>query len=220
VAVVDHHVAEDDLNARLFKNTSAEATGRLVCEAAEHLNVTLDAKASMAVYAAIATDTGWFRFGSTSATTYQWAAYLVEHGAVPASIYGALYEQETLGRMRLRGRVLARIETERDGRLAHTYISKDDFETTGAVPSDTEDLVNHLLAIQGTKVAVIFVEQEGGGFKLSFRSRCGVNCSEVASHFNGGGHKAAAGAFVAGELENVVKPVLDAVRSAMEACGE
>jgi phosphoesterase RecJ-like protein len=220
VAIVDHHVAEDDLNARLFKNTSAEATGRLVCEAAEHLNVTLDAKASMAVYAAIATDTGWFRFGSTSATTYQWAAYLVEHGAVPASIYGALYEQETLGRMRLRGRVLARIETERDGRLAHTYISKDDFETTGAVPSDTEDLVNHLLAIQGTKVAVIFVEQEGGGFKLSFRSRCGVNCSEVASHFNGGGHKAAAGAFVAGELENVVKPVLDAVRSAMEACGE
>jgi phosphoesterase RecJ-like protein len=220
VAIVDHHVAEDDLNARLFKNTSAEATGRLVCEAAEHLNVTLDAKASMAVYAAIATDTGWFRFGSTSATTYQWAAYLVEHGAVPASIYGALYEQETLGRMRLRGRVLARIETERDGRLAHTFISKDDFETTGAVPSDTEDLVNHLLAIQGTKVAVIFVEQEGGGFKLSFRSRCGVNCSEVASHFNGGGHKAAAGAFVAGELENVVKPVLDAVRSAMEACGE
>jgi phosphoesterase RecJ-like protein len=220
VAIVDHHVAEDDLNARLFKNTSAEATGRLVCEAAEHLNVTLDAKASMAVYAAIATDTGWFRFGSTSATTYQWAAYLVEHGAVPASIYGALYEQETLGRMRLRGRVLARIETERDGRLAHTYISKDDFETTGAVPSDTEDLVNHLLAIQGTKVAVIFVDQEGGGFKLSFRSRCGVNCSEVASYFNGGGHKAAAGAFVAGELENVVKPVLDAVRSAMEACGE
>ena len=220
VVIVDHHVAEDDLNAKLFKNTTAEATGRLICEAAEQLNVTLDAKASTAVFAAIATDTGWFRFGSTSPTTYQWAASLVEQGAEPAAIYGALYEQETLGRMRLRGRVLARIETEREGRLAHTYISKEDFETTGAVPSDTEDLVNLLLAIRGTKVAVIFVEQATGGFKLSFRSRCGVNCSEVAGHFNGGGHKAAAGAFVAGELAAVVTPVLETVRAAMESCGE
>ena len=220
VMIVDHHVGEDDLNALLFKNTKAEATGRLVCEAAEHLGVELHEKAAMAVFAAIATDTGWFRFGSTSPTTYRWAAQLVEQGALPASIYGELFEQETLGRMRLRGRVLGRIETERDGRLAHTHISNDDFESTGAVPSDTEDLVNLLLAICGTKVAVIFVEQSTGGFKLSFRSRCGVNCSEVAGEFNGGGHKAAAGAFVQGTLDEVVAPVLETVRDAMESCGE
>jgi phosphoesterase RecJ-like protein len=162
--VLDHHMSADDLGAEEFKNTEAEATGRLVVEAAEALGVALTAEMAMPLFAALATDTGWFRFASASAGTYRVAAKLIDAGANPAAIYNALYEQDTLGRMKLRGLVLSRIETELDGRLAHTHVLKEDFTATHALPSDTEDVVNSALAIRGVQVAVIFVEQQSGGF--------------------------------------------------------
>lgn len=213
--IVDHHVSEDDIGAELFKNTSAEATGRLVVEAAEALAVKLTREMATPLFAAIATDTGWFRFASASSGTYRIAEKLIDAGADPASIYNALYEQDTLARMKLRGIVLSRIESELDGRLAYTYVLKEDFTHTNALPSDTEDLVNSALGIGGTEVAVIFVEQQSGGFKISFRSRSSVNCSKLAEKYGGGGHKAAAGAFVQGSLDEVLPVVLDAVRAAM-----
>jgi bifunctional oligoribonuclease and PAP phosphatase NrnA len=214
--VVDHHVSADDLAAEQFKDTSAEATGRLVIEAADTLGVKLTPAMATPLFAAVATDTGWFRFASTSAGTYRCAARLMEAGASPAAIYNALYEQDTLARMRLRGLILSRIEAELDGRLAHTYVLKDDFTATGSLPSDTEDVINFALAIGGTQFAVIFVEQKGGGFKISFRSRSAVDCSKLAEKWGGGGHKAAAGAFLKGSLAEVQAIVLDAVRAAMQ----
>ena len=213
--VVDHHVSEDDLGTEPFKNTTAEATGRLVVEAAEELGVELTPEMAMPIYAALATDTGWFRFGSVSSGTYQIAAKLLEAGASPPDIYRDLYEQDTLGRVKLRGRILAKTETELDGKLAHTYVLKEDFEQTGALPADTEDAINMTLAIAGVQFAVIFVEQATGGFKLSFRSRCELQCNKIAEQFNGGGHKAAAGAFIAGTLAEAQPKVLDVVRDAM-----
>ena len=215
--IFDHHVGEDDIDAELFKNTTAEAAGRMVVEAAEHLGVELTPEIAMPLYAAIATHTGWFRFPSVSAVTYETAAKLVRAGASPAKIYGELYERESVGRVRLRGIVLARIEAELDGRMAHTFIKPEDYEATGALPSDTEDLINLALEIDGTKFAVILVGQVGGGYKISFRSRCGVECNEVAKEFGGGGHKAAAGAFIDESFDVVQEKVLAHVRKCLEA---
>ena len=213
--ILDHHVSSDDLGAVEFKDSSAEATGRLVIDAAEALNVPLTKKMATPLFSAIATDTGWFRFPSTTDGTYEAVAKLVRAGARPAEIYSELYERDTMGRIKLRGLSLSRIESELDGALAHTYVLKEDFERTGALPSDTEDLVNQALAIAGTQMALIFIGQLKGGFKVSFRSRCKVDCSEMSSRFGGGGHRAAAGAFVKGEFPEVRKLVLDAVREAM-----
>jgi phosphoesterase RecJ-like protein len=213
--VFDHHLKGDDIGALEFKNTRAEATGRLVAEAAEQLGVPLTPAIAASLFAAMATDTGWFRFSSTTADTYFWASRLVEAGADPAAIYAELYENDTLGRTRLRGRILERFETELDGRLAHTFVRASDFAETGALPSDTEDVINAGLAIAGTEVAVILVEQLEGGFKISFRSRCDLDCSDVAAQFGGGGHKAAAGAFLDGEFATVQTTILNAVRQAM-----
>lgn len=215
-AILDHHVGEDDMGAELFKNSTAEATGRLVVEAAHHLGVKLTPEMARPLFAAIATDTGWFRFGSTSDLTMRYAGDLIEAGAVPSEIYAALYEQDTLARLQLRGRILARTKTDLGGRLAYTAALRQDFEETGALPSDTEDVINLTLGIAGTEVAVILVEQPTGGFKLSFRSRTPkVNCNELASLFGGGGHKAAAGAFSNAPFEQAQVQVLDAVRKAM-----
>ena len=215
-AVLDHHVGEDALDAELFKNTQAEATGRLVVEAAEQLGVSLTPQIATPLLAAIATDTGWFRFGSTTGYTLRTAAKLIDAGASPSSIYGDLYEQDTLARLKLRGRILARTETELDGRLAYTAVLKEDFAATGALPSDTEDVINLTLGVAGTQAAVILVEQASGGFKISFRSRTPhVDCNEIAKTFGGGGHKAAAGAFLNEPLATAQAKVLDAVRARM-----
>jgi phosphoesterase RecJ-like protein len=213
--LLDHHVGEDDLNAELFKDTSAEATGRLVADAAEHLGVKLTPEMAIPLFAAVATDTGWFRFASAGPGTYRTAAKLIDAGASPAAIYRDLYEQDTLGRVKLRGRILERVETDLNARLAYTYVLKRDFAETGALPSDTEDVINTTLAIAGVEAAVIMIEQMNGGFKMSFRSRCEMDCNVLARQFGGGGHKAAAGAFIDAPFEEVRRRVLDAVRAAM-----
>jgi bifunctional oligoribonuclease and PAP phosphatase NrnA len=171
-----------------------------------------------ALYAAIATDTGWFRFSSTTPETYRVVADLVQAGAVPSEIYADLYERDTIGRVRLRGRILSRTADEMDGQLVYTHVLKEDFSETGANPSDTEDAINLTLAIAGTKFAVIFVEQLTGGFKLSFRSRCHMDCNALARQFGGGGHKAAAGAFLEGSLAEVQERVLPIIRQALSNC--
>lgn len=213
--VLDHHVSADDLGAEEFKNTQAEATGRLVQEAAGHLGVKLTPEIAMPLFAAIATDTGWFRFASTTGDTFRYGGHLVDAGAKPPAIYNALYEQDTLARLQLIGRILARATTDLDGRLIYTAVFREDFTATKALASDTEDIINMTLGVAGTQVAVIMVEQPGGMFKISFRSRSAVDCSKLAEGFGGGGHKAAAGATVAGPFEPAQAKVLDAVRAVM-----
>jgi phosphoesterase RecJ-like protein len=214
--VLDHHVSGDDLGAELFKDTEAEATGRLVIEAADHLGAKVTPEIALAAFVALATDTGWFRFASTSGATLRLAARLVDAGVAPDRLFRQLYENDTLARMRLIGSTMGRVKTELNGRLIYTYIEQADFKAAGAHPADSEDMINMTLSVGGTEVAVIFVEQPAGGFKISFRSRCELDCSLLAEQFGGGGHKKAAGAFIDEPLHAAREKVLDAVRSAMQ----
>ena len=213
--VLDHHVSSDDLGAEAFKDTKAEATGRLVTDAARQLGVALTPEIATPLFAALATDTGWFRFGSTTGGTFRCGGDLLDAGALPSTIYKQLYEQDTLARLHLIGRVLTRAQTELNGRLIYTSVAQDDFSSTNALPSDTEDVINMTLQVGGTEVALIFVELAKGGVKVSFRSRSTVECNRLAELFGGGGHKAAAGATLNEPLATVQKKVLDAVRAAM-----
>lgn len=214
--VLDHHVGEDDLNATMYKDYQAEATGTLVVQAADALGVPLVRQMAGPLFAAIATDTGWFRFSSVSAETYRVIARLIDAGVVPAEVYGDLYERDTLAKLKLRGLILSRTQSELEGALMHTYVERPDFESLGAQPSDTEDSINMTLAVENTKAAIIFVGQKHGGFKMSFRSRCDLDCNEIARQFGGGGHKAAAGAFQEGTLDDVRGRVLPVVIEALQ----
>jgi bifunctional oligoribonuclease and PAP phosphatase NrnA len=214
--VLDHHVSSDDLGAEMFKDTGAEATGRLVLQAADQLGVSLTPQIATPLFAAIATDTGWFRFGSTTGDTMRFAGRLLDAGAKPGEIYQALYEQDTLARLRLIGIALERAQMELEGRVIHTAILQADFRATGAVPSDTEDIVNMMLQVAGAEVALMMVELATGGVKISFRSRNQVDCSMLAEKFGGGGHKAAAGATIFQPMPVARAQVLDAVRAAMK----
>jgi phosphoesterase RecJ-like protein len=217
--VLDHHESSDDLGAELFKDTAAEATGKLVAEAAGQLGVPITPQIARPLFAALATDTGWFRFASATAETFRVAAKLVDAGAAPSELYHSLYENNTLARTKLIGRILSRTEAELDGKLLHTAALVEDFQATGALPSDTEDVINLTLQVGTALVAMIMVEQQSGGFKISFRSRSAVDCSKLAEQFGGGGHKAAAGAFITGPLDEARAKLLEAIRGAMRQAG-
>ena len=210
--VVDHHVSQDDLGAETYKNVESEAAGCLVLEAADALGVQLTAEMAIPLFAAVATDTGWFRFASTTANTYRTVARLVEAGAAPQAIYTALYENDSLARVRLRGHVLAGAQTELDGRLAYAAARQSDFATCRAELSDTEDVINEILAVVGTEVALLFVELPEQRVKVSFRSRGEIDVRAVAAQFGGGGHRVAAGATLSSDFESAHARVLQAVR--------
>lgn len=215
--VIDHHVSADDLGAIELKDPAREATGSLICELAEALGLKPTPDAATALFAAIATDTGWYRFASTTGDTLRVAGWLVDCGAQPCAIFRELYEQASLARIRLAGRVLGKVALDCDGQLAYTSVPWSDFEELGALSSDTEDLVNEGLKIAGTKAAFIAIEQQNRQVKVSFRSRTEVDVAKVAEQFGGGGHKQAAGATLPGPLAQAIQQALAAMRSALES---
>jgi phosphoesterase RecJ-like protein len=212
--VLDHHLKGDDIGAKDYVDSTAEATGALVVQAARTLGVPLSKEIAVPAFAALTTDTGWFRFSSVTPQTFRIAAELAEAGAEPAALYRELYEQESLGRIRLIGRILAKTESSLNGFVMCTWVMLDDLKQTGALPSDTEDVVNMLLQVNGSKIALLFSELKDNCFKVSFRSRCAVDCSRVAALFGGGGHKQAAGATLKMPFEAAKQAVLEAVHAA------
>ena len=215
--LIDHHVSGDDLGAEEFKDTMAEATGRLVLELSEALGVSLTPEIALPLFTAIATDTGWFRFSSVTEQTFLALAKLVAVGVSPPQVFSQLFEQHTLPRILLRGRILERIRSECDGRLMWTYVNRADFDEFGANSTDTEDTINTLLTVAGSEVAVLLVELEETKTKVSLRSRTDLDVSKVAEEFGGGGHRAAAGITIESPLEEAKQAVLDSLRTAMNS---
>jgi bifunctional oligoribonuclease and PAP phosphatase NrnA len=215
--VVDHHVSQDDLGAIYLKDTSAEATGTLVVRAAHALGVSITPEMSTGLLTAIAMDTGWFRHPNTKPSTLLTAAELIASGAQIEEIYRLLFERNTLGRLKMLGETLASLQSDLEGRIVYATVTRDYFERTGAIPQDTEDLVDYTVSVDGVEVGLLFIEQVRGGIKLSARSRKGLDCARLLAQFGGGGHKAAAGATLPDPLSEQLPRILKAVREALGA---
>lgn len=213
--VIDHHPTQDDLKALRLVDVTAEATGRLAFEAIQALGGQLTASTANALFSALAMDTGWFRHSNTTAATFALAAELVQAGAQPDRLYDLLFEQNTLGRLKLLSLVLQRLRTDCDGRVAVTEIHRGDYAATGAVPLDSEDLVNFTRSLSGVEVGLLFLEQPRGGVKVSLRSRGRVDVGRLAEQLGGGGHRLASGATLETTLEEAQQRVLDMVRVAL-----
>jgi phosphoesterase RecJ-like protein len=217
--VIDHHQTQDDLGALLFVDTTAEATGRLIFEAITALGVPLPEEAANALFVALAMDTGWFRHSNATAATFALAEQLVGAGARLTPLYERLFEDNSLPRLKLLGLVLDRLQVTYEGQVAYTEIRRTDYEATGALPQDTEDLVNYTRSLAGVEVGLLFMEQPRGGVKVSFRARSRVDVARLAEQFGGGGHRLASGAVLEVPLEEARARVLEAVKAALDtAC--
>jgi phosphoesterase RecJ-like protein len=214
--VIDHHLTQDDLGGTRLVDTAAEATGRLVYEAIQALGLPLTPAVAHYLFIALATDTGWFRHNNTTPATLLLASELMTAGARPTDAYNALYEQNSLGRLRLIGIILGRLETAAGGRIAWTEIRRDDYAATGAIPQDTEELINYPRSLAGVEIGLMFMEQPRGGIKVSFRSRAGIDVARVAEQFGGGGHRQASGAVLDTTLDEARRRILAAATAALD----
>ena len=214
--VIDHHVSSDDLGATEYKDTQAAAAGVLVAELYRAANVTPMPEVATALYCAIATDTGWFRFPSVDGRTMRVGADLIEFGATPNKIHKRLYERSSMARLKLQARMLERVATEYDGRLAYSYILRQDIEDVGAHPAESEGFVNQCLSVEGVDAAFLIVEQIDGRMKTSLRGRPPVNVAEVAEPHGGGGHKLAAGVMLDKTLEDAIAALVAGIGEAFQ----
>lgn len=217
-AVIDHHRTQDDLGGPRFVDVTAEATGRLTYELIRALGAPISARVAHNLFMALALDTGWFRHPNTTSATFDLAAELVRLGANPTPLYEQLFECAPIARLKLAGVAIDRLQVLSNGRVAFTEVYLKDYAATGAVPGDTEELINYPRSIDGVEVALLFIEQPEGGTKVSFRARV-TDVSRLAERFGGGGHKLAAGARIAGELPVVRDQVLAAVEEVLAGSG-
>ncbi|HOF17907.1 MAG TPA: DHHA1 domain-containing protein [Phycisphaerae bacterium] len=200
--VLDHHATRDDLGAARWIDTSAAATGVMVWELLGELSWPVDRPCAEALAAAILTDTGWLRFSSTDPRALRAVAGLVERGARPDALYRRLYQNDRPERLRLLTRMLDSLEWHCGGRLAVLTIRDADFEETGALPEETENLVNEPFRV-GSVQAVVLLSEMPDCVRASLRSRDRVDVAAVAQAFGGGGHARAAGLRAQTDLETL-----------------
>lgn len=216
VACIDHHASNGSLPAgpRLV-DPLACATGELVYDLATVVGWELPPAAARALYVAILTDTGGFRFSNTSPRTHEIAARLMAHGVEPEDIYARVYANAPEGRIRLLTEVLETLVVETPPGLAWITVPPGALERNGVTAEDLEGVVEFPRSVQGVRLALLFRQLGNGRIKASFRSMGEVNVATLAEQFEGGGHPKAAGASLEGSLAAVQETVLAAARAVL-----
>ncbi|MFT3780738.1 MAG: bifunctional oligoribonuclease/PAP phosphatase NrnA [Nibricoccus sp.] len=193
VASIDHHISNAGFGDENFIDVAAAATCEILAGMFLDNNLPLDECTAQALFAGIMTDTGQFRFSSTTRRTFMLAAELVARGANPADAGAEIYERESPGKLQLVQRFLASFQMECGGRVCVGTLPNGVFEETGTSPEDTEGLVDYARAIDGVDIGVL-IEERPGAIKASIRSKEPVyRVDQLAAIFGGGGHACAAG---------------------------
>ncbi|MDJ0765036.1 MAG: 30S ribosome-binding factor RbfA [Myxococcota bacterium] len=195
--VIDHHMAYKEMGDVIIRK-NASAVGEILFNLCEELVWPIDAHVATCLYASIVSDTGSFRYSSTSSAALRTAAKLLDAGAKPWIIASQLFESYSIARQRLLAEVLQTLEVSKGGRYAQMHATSQMFEKTGASKEDLDGLINFGRAIDGVEIAAMFRVKASDGIKVSFRSKGRIDVSHLAARFDGGGHRNAAGCTLKG----------------------
>jgi phosphoesterase RecJ-like protein len=220
VACVDHHVSVGHLPAGpRYVDPEASATGELVFQLAVANGWPLTPLAARALYVAILTDTGAFRFSNTRPAVLRAAAALLETGLDPEQIYLDVYANAPEGRARLLAETLQTLVVEPEHGLAWVTVPPGSLERLGATPDDLDGIVEVPRSITGVRMALLFREIAAGRVKVSLRSVGAVDVAAFSRPFGGGGHTKASGLSMEGSLAEVQRQVLGAAREYLSSNG-
>ena len=213
---IDHHHDNTRFGTANLVDPVASCTAEIVWRLAKELGAELTTEIARALYVGLITDTGRFMYENTTAEAHTMAAELIEAGVQPHVLYSRIYESLPLERITLLSRALSTIRRFDDGTVTMLHLTAEDFEQTGAVENDSEGIIDHARAVEGTAVAVLVRELTGdraGKRKVSLRATDGrVDVSEIARSFGGGGHRQAAGATTELDVETVTEAIRERVR--------
>ena len=208
---IDHHWTNCGFGEYNLVDAGAPATICLIWPLIRALGVQPDERMGLAAYIALATDTGNFSYRNTTPLAFALAAEMLETGFDIAAASEALFRQRTLARAKVIGICAERMQLFDGGAIAVSGMDLSDCRRVGATEADSEGAVDFLRDIDTVEAAAFLREVEPGVFKVSLRSKTTLDVSQIASRFEGGGHKNAAGCKVTGTLQSAMEQIRDAL---------
>jgi phosphoesterase RecJ-like protein len=207
--VVDHHTDAENFADGYILNTEACATGEIIYDFFQQEKFAeIDSPIAIALYTAIMTDTGSFRFDRTTPRIHRIIADLMEFGIRPEIIYEQIYDQGEIGRLKLLGYALETLSLNSTKEICYMIINRKALEKTGCDEADIEGFVNYTTSVRGVKMGMLFYELPEG-FKVSFRSKGKIPVNKLAAEFGGGGHLNASGARIPkGKIEEYLNKII------------
>ncbi|MCA9743367.1 MAG: bifunctional oligoribonuclease/PAP phosphatase NrnA [Deferribacteres bacterium] len=205
---IDHHPKNEPFVEHDAIYPKASSTGELIFELLHGLDAKLTTRISEALYTAILTDTGVFRYSNTTPRVHQIAAELLGRGINPQQIHKDIYENQSHARVKLMASALASLKFHYENQLATMIITQKMLAEAGASLKDTDGLSDFPRTIEGVEIALLFIELDNDRVKISFRSNGNLVINKLAQSYNGGGHAFASGATLTGTLDGVMQKVL------------
>jgi phosphoesterase RecJ-like protein len=218
---VDHHQGNTGFGDLNWIDESAAACGEMVFDLIEALGVPPTIEIATHVYLAILTDTGSFHYANITPKTFDICRRCTEAGVNPAAMARRVFDQNSIGKLKLIGALLAQMDLLDGGRLAAMYLDDAVLNATGTTYNDTEGLINLPLTAKEIRAVVFFKVGADGDIHISMRSKYDVDVRTVAARHGGGGHKNAAGFKVRGALnatrDGVLREVTEAITLGIHA---
>lgn len=207
--MIDHHQQPEAYATYMYSDVLMSSTCEMVYNFIEMLGDVelIDSDIATCLYVGIMTDTGSFRFRSTTSRTHHVIANLIDKGADNSSIHNQVYDTNSYSRLQLLGQALQNLKVIPKFATAYITLSQEELDTYNFKKGDTEGIVNYALSLNGTKLAVIFIENvQDSIIKISFRSKGDFSVNQFSrNHFNGGGHTNAAGGRSSLSLKDTVE---------------
>lgn len=209
IGVIDHHVAGDNaIGDVTVADTAACATGELIYDVAVTMGLEITPLVAQALYCAILTDTGSFRFSNTTSRAHAVAAVLLNNGVNPEDMYRRIYAQVSLGRLGLLREALESLDVDTALGLSWISVEAGVMGRYDVTSEELDGIVEHPRSIVGTKLALFFRDLGHDKVKVSFRSTGSVDVQKFARVYGGGGHAKASGALLLGSLDAVRRQVV------------
>lgn len=209
---IDHHGGRADFAAQGYIDPEAAACGEIILELLQQMQAPIDPETAQALYVAISTDTGCFRYSNTTAKTLRAAALCKELGADTFAVNQVMFLTKRLARLKLDAHLAQTTEFYAGGQVAVSAISNEVREKLGITEDDIDDISGFGREIEGVEIGVM-LRQEGEKGKISLRTSPRHDAAAICGRMGGGGHRAAAGATVEGGIEQAKKAVLAALRA-------
>jgi phosphoesterase RecJ-like protein len=200
---IDHHVGNTMYGAVNWFDVSAAACGEMVFDLVRELRVPLTYEIAVHVYVAILTDTGSFHYSNISPRTFDTCRQCVEAGVNPQAVARAVFDSNSLGRLKLFGAVLRGMQLDAAGQVATLTVDEQLLADCGATYDDTDGLINLPLTVKGIQAVMFFKKIGRDDWRISLRSKGNIDVNAVATQFGGGGHKNASGCSATGSLDGL-----------------
>jgi phosphoesterase RecJ-like protein len=217
VVNIDHHATCEHFGSINWIDATASAVGEMIYNLCKAIGGRITKEIAECLYMALVTDTGSFHFPNTTDRTLKVASELVKVGVKPAKISEAVYNSYPWSRIELMRQVLATVKRDESGKVAWMRQTLGMKESAGAVDGDNNGFVNIPLAAKEVEAVIYMREVEPNFYRVSLRSKDGINVARIAERFGGGGHKNAAGCRVEGDWNKAESEIVSAIVEAIES---